>query len=66
MAQYALGMKKAHFIKIRVTDGEKAAFDAASAARGKTMSEAIREYMARVVNKNAKAESSRETQAGAQ
>ena len=59
-------MKKAHFIKIRVTDSEKAAFDAASAARGKTMSEAIREYMARVVNRGAKAELSRDTQARAQ
>lgn len=63
IAPYCQGMAKEHFIKFRVTDTEKAAFEAAAAARGKSMSEAIREYMARVVKKS---KPLADTEAGAQ
>ncbi len=47
-------MSKTSFIKVRVTAEEKQAYQDAADATGKSLSEMLRAYMARVVKKVAK------------
>ncbi|QDP48430.1 MAG: hypothetical protein Tp118SUR00d2C21406231_46 [Prokaryotic dsDNA virus sp.] len=56
MTVYRGDMSKTKFIKLRVTEEEQAAFRLAAQARGKDLSEIIRDHLERLVKRMSKEE----------